>query len=167
MDVKELLDDDAFEQKKLFNKEQFNTLIINREGFNKSENDLADLIETLLDTKITRQESEEIFTKLKEGNAQNLLVNAITTAVKTEEKAKLIAASWESGLDFTPHFLFFAELVGNDDFQVSMEALTVVENIESQIDESILTKALVMAQSAKSKNVDLVNELITNIKSRI
>lgn len=167
MDVKELLDDDAFEQKKLFDQEQFNTLIINREGFNKDQNDLADLIETLLDAKTTRQESEEIFVKLKEGKAQNLLVNAITSAEKIEEKAKLIAASWESGLDFAPHFLFFAELVGNDDFQVSMEALTVVENIESQIDENVLTKALEIAQSAKSKNADLMNELITNIKQRI
>lgn len=167
MDVNELLDEDAFEQKKLFDEEQYSTLIVNREGFSKKENDIADLIETLLDEKTTRQQSEDIFLKLKETKAQSLLVSSIQTAKKNEEKAKLIAASWESGLDFTPHFLFFAELVGNDDFQIAMEALTVVENIESQIDESILTKALEIAQSVKSTHADLINELITNIKNRI
>jgi len=167
MDVKELLDDDALDPKKLFDQENYSTLIINREGFSKKENNAADLIETLLDKKITRQESEEVFVKLKEINAQNLLVSAIQAAKKNEEKAKLIAASWESALDFTAYFLFFAELVGNDDFQIAMEALTVIENIESRIDEKTLTKAVEIAQTSKSKNRDLVNALIENIKQRI
>lgn len=167
MDVKELLEEDSFDPKKLFDEENYSTLIINRTGFSKQENDAADLIETLLTEKITREESEEIFKSLKEANAQIMLVSAIKAADKHEEKAKLIAASWESGLDFTNNFLFFAELVGNDDFQIAMEALTVVENIEGNIDETILTKALEMAQSSQSKNADLVNELMTNIKQRI
>ena len=53
--IKELLDEDAFDPKKLFNEEEYSTLIIAREGFSKKENNAADLIESLLEKEITRQ----------------------------------------------------------------------------------------------------------------
>jgi hypothetical protein len=165
--VKELLDEDAFDPKKLFNEEEYSTLIIKRDGFNKKENSAADLIEGLLEKEITRQESEEIFLKLKENNSVELMVDAIKKAQRTEEKTILTAACWETGLDFTNHFLFFVELACYDNFLLAMEALTVVEYIEGMIDESTLTKALQIAQGNKSKNAELLNDLIANIKSRI
>lgn len=165
--LKELLDEDAFDPKKLFNEEEYSTLIIKRDGFNKKENTAADLIEGLLEKEITRQESEEIFLKLKENNSIELMVDAIKKAQRTEEKTILTAACWETGLDFTNHFLFFVELACYDNFLLAMEALTVVEYIEGMIDESTLTKALQIAQGSKSKNAELLNDLIANIKSRI
>src|SRR4051812_45692353 len=107
--VKELLDDDAFDPKKLFNEEEYSTLIIKRDGFNKKENNAADLLEGLLEKEITRQESEAIFLKLKENNSVDLMVDAIKKAQRTEEKTILTAACWETGLDFSDHFLFFTE----------------------------------------------------------
>ena len=165
--VKELLDEDAFDPKKLFNEEEYSTLIIKRDGFNKKENNAADLLEGLLDKEITRAESEEIFLKLKESNSVEIMVDAIKKAQRVKEKTILAAACWESCLDFTNHFLFFAELACNDNLLLSLEGLTVVENCEGTIDESTLTKALEIAQNSKSKNKELVEALITNIKSRI
>lgn len=165
--LKELLDEDAFDPKKLFNEEEYSTLIIKREGFSKKENDSADLIESLLEKEITRQESEAIFSKLKENNSVELLVDSIKKAQRVEEKTALTAACWETGLDFTNHFLFFVEIACNDNFLLAMEGLTVVENIESTLDETTLTKALEMAQNTKSKNKELTEDLISNIKSRI
>ncbi len=165
--IKELLDEDAFDPKKLFDEKEYSTLIINREGFNKKENDSADLIEGLLEKEITRQESEAIFLKLKESNSVDLMVDAIKKAQRVSEKTILTAACWETGLDFTSHFLFFIEIACDDNFLLAMEGLTVVENIEGSIDESILTKALEIAQNSKSKNKELTNDLISNIKSRI
>ena len=66
--IKELLDEDAFDPKKLFDEEEYSTLIIAREGFSKKDNTAADLLEGLLEKGITRQESEAIFLKLKESN---------------------------------------------------------------------------------------------------
>jgi hypothetical protein len=63
--IKELLDEDAFDPKKLFDEEEYSTLIIAREGFSKKDNTAADLLEGLLEKGITRQESEAIFLKLK------------------------------------------------------------------------------------------------------
>jgi len=165
--VKELLEEDAFDPKKLFNEEEYSTLIIARDGFSKKENGAADLLEGLLEKDITRQESEAIFLKLKESNSVELMVNAIKKAQRTEEKTILAAACWESCLDFTKHFLFFAEMACNDNLLLALEGLTVVENCEGTIDEGTLTKALEIAQNTKSKNAELVNDLITNIKSRI
>lgn len=165
--IKELLDEDAFDPKKLFNEEEYSTLIIAREGFNKKENNAADLLEGLLEKEISRAESEAIFLKLKESNSVELMVNAIKKAQRIEEKTILTAACWETGLDFTNHFLFFTELACSDNFLLAMEGLTVVEYIEGAIDESTLSKALELAQNTKSPNKELIQDLITNIKSRI
>ena len=164
--VKELLDEDSFDPKKLFNEEEYSTLIIKRDGFNKKENNTADLLENLLDKGITRQESEEIFLKLKESNAVDVMVDAVKKAQRTEEKIILAAACWESCLDFTNHFLFFVELACSDNLELSLEGLTVVENCEGTIDESTLTKALEIAQNSKSKNKELISALVDNIKQR-
>ena len=167
MDIKELLDEDAFDPKKLFNEEEYSTLIINREGFSKKENVSADLIEGLLDKNITRQEAEEIFQKLKNNNAQALLVDAIKKADRTEEKRLITAACWESGLDFSEYFLFFAELATSADFQLSMEAITVIEECEAVIEKSVLEEALRTVSNSKSANQTLIHDLIANIRIRL
>jgi len=87
MGVDELLDDDAFDPKKLFDEEQYSTLIIKRDGFDKKQNSVADILEALLDEKNTRSENEELFLRLKENNAQQMLMEAIDAADKPSEKA--------------------------------------------------------------------------------
>ena len=84
--IKELLDEDAFDPQKLFDEEEYSTLIIAREGFSKKDNTAADLLEGLLEKGITRQESEAIFLKLKESNSVELMVDAIKKAERIDEK---------------------------------------------------------------------------------
>lgn len=165
--VDELLDDDAFDPKKLFDEKEYSTLIIDRNGFNKKQNEAADFVEALLDKKTSRAEMEEIFRGLKDANAQQLLVDSIAAVKKPAEKAVLAAACWESGLDFTGHYLFFAELAAGSDFQLAMEALTVVENCEGALDEATLAAAIKIAQNSTSENKELTNDLLTAIQSRI
>jgi hypothetical protein len=167
MDIKELLDEDAFDPKKLFDEKQYSTLIIDRSGFSKKENNTADLLEALLDKEITRTETEEIFSKLKETNSQNLLVSAIKKAERLSERTKLTAACWETGLDFTPYFLFFTELVCHENFELALEALSVVESCEGLISQQELAKALAIADNCKSGNEELIGDLAANIRSRI
>lgn len=167
MGVEELLDEEAFDPKKLFNEEEYSTLIIGREGFNKKENSTADLLEALLDKTITRQESEEIFSKLKETHSQKVMVEALQAAQRLSEKRILAAACWECGLDFSEYFTDFVKLATHEDFQLALEALSVVENTEASLPEDVLTAAMEIAQSSKSPNTDLTHDLIENIKSRI
>ena len=165
--LNELLDEDALDPKKLFDENEYSTLIIDREGFNKKQNDTADLLEQLLDPNVTRIQSEEIYSRLKEVKAQKLLVDAIKSAERVEEKTILTAACWECGLDISSDFLFFVELSCHDNFNLAMEALTVVEYNDGTLEEPVLRTALEMAVQSKSKNEALVNDLIQNINSRL
>jgi len=167
MDIKELLDDENPDPEKFFNEEEYSTLIVNREGFNKKDNDIADLVESILDKEISRAELEVIFSKLKEKNAKAILIESIKKAGIVSEKTKLTAACWESGLDFTDDILFFTELACSNDFALAMEALTVVENIEGAIPENTLSKAIELAQNCKSTNKDILEDLVNSLKQRI
>lgn len=131
MDIKELLDEEELDPKKLFNEKEYSTLIINREGFSKKENSVADLIEELLEPNLGRERYEAIFSELKEKNAAPMLVDAIRSSQKNTDTATLIAACWECGMDFSEFLPLFAELVYHSDFQVALEALSVVESTEA------------------------------------
>lgn len=167
--LNELLDEDAFDPKKLFDESEYSTLIIDRGGFNKKENAVADLLESLLEPHVTRQESESIFSKLKESNSQKMLVDGIKAAERIEEKTILTAACWECGLDFSEDFLFFVDLACHSDFSLAMEALTVVESVafDSALDQNTLINALNVVTASKSPNKELMQDLIESIKSRI
>ncbi len=167
MVLDQLLDDEALNPKKLFDENEYSTLMIGRDGFNKNQNDSADLIETLLSKGVTRKECEDIFLKLKNLKAHKLLIDTLRSAKTDSDKAKLCAACWECGLDFTAHFLFFTELASSNDFALAMEALTVVESIEGIILESDLTKAMEIVQNSTSKNTAILDFLRENIKQRI
>lgn len=167
MEIKELLDDDNLDPKKFFDEKEYSTLYINREGFSKKDNETADLVEALLDKTITRQEQEEIFSKLKEKKAGPLLLEAIKNTKRANEKAKLIAACWESGIDFTGEILFFTELGCNEDFSIAMEALTVVENLEGPVSEATLAKAIEIVQNCSSINTSITEDLIVSLKQRV
>ena len=167
MDPKELLDDENPDSEKFFNEEEYVTMVVNRDGFNKHQNDSADLIETLLAKKISRQECEDIYLKLKNLKAHKFLIDTLKSAKNDRDKAKLCAACWECGLDFTSHFLFFTELACSNYFALAMEALTVVESIEGVILESDLIKAMEIVQNTKSTNAKILEFLTVNIKQRI
>ena len=67
---------------------------------------------------------------LKNEKSVDFLIEAIGHAEHKNEKAILIAACWESGLDFKGHEAFFADLALDLDLFVSLEAITVIDSIE-------------------------------------
>lgn len=68
---------------------------------------------------------------LKNEKNIDFLVEAITETEHKNHKAVLIAACWESGLDFKGHEAFFAELAMDTDLFISLEAITVLDSIEN------------------------------------
>jgi hypothetical protein len=162
MDMKELLDEDAFDPKKLFNEEEYSTLILDREGFSKKENQTADLVMQLLEKEISREEAEAVFSRLKELNATQLLLQSIKEAKRPSEKARLVAACWETGLDFSSELLFFTELLCQPDFELAVEALTVAENTETVTADQI-TAALALLKSNPEGPAELKNALTEHL----
>ncbi|HEY1040361.1 MAG TPA: hypothetical protein VGF30_13185 [Bacteroidia bacterium] len=125
---------------KYFDEENYSTLII---GADKNEGSAEEnagiaglLIEGLKENKVGA------LRLLKEQNAQLALLNAIDSVTDTKDRSLLVAACWESGLDFTNHFDEFMKLLGDSDPLVSLEALTVLENIENFSSVSVLESGI-------------------------
>ena len=105
---------------------------------------------------------------LKSEKSTGFLIDAITQTQEKNHKATLIAACWESGLDFKGHELFFASLALDTDMFISLEAITVLDtmemdaetmrNIISKIDEKTLFK---------HPNKEMLIDLKDNLTKRI
>ena len=158
--------EEAFDPSELFDASKYNTLIIGREGFNARQNELADLLLQLLQPNTTRARSEEIFTELRKNKAQDLLVQAIRNAPSDHDRKLLAAACWESGLDFSKHFAFFAALVCGDDLAVAVEALTVIQEMQEDISREDLKRTLSGISSGEPANA-MVPELRNFIHLRL
>jgi hypothetical protein len=161
------LEPEPIDPKKLFNEEEYSTLIVNREGFDKKQNDTADLIESLFEKKLTRQEFEQIIEGLKKANAQKMLVDAIEGTNNVHEQTVLAQAAWESGLDFSTHFMFFVSLACSSDAMLSLEALTVIESTETKIESDVLMKAISIASNSTNINSMVKEDLLINLQSRL
>lgn len=64
---------------------------------------------------------------LKKENAVDFLLDAIRETPGADKKAVLLAACWESGLDFKGHHEFFMSYAFHVNPLVSLEAITVLD----------------------------------------
>ena len=152
---------------KLFDEKEYATIIIGSEGMSKKDTSNADYVTALVSTKSTREEKDEALIALKENNAQSFILNAIAKTKNLDKKALLIAACWETGLDFSKDYLVFVELIGHENFLVSFEAFTVIQEMESEIDESILKTGLEMFNKFKKDNEITINDAKELIKQKL
>lgn len=147
---------------KLFDEKEYSTIILGTETTTKKDGDNADFITVLVSPKTSREEKDEALKALKENKAQAFMLSAISKTKKPEHKAAIVAACWETGLDFSKDYLFFIDLICSDNFHVSFEAFTVIEEIENEIPKETLTKALAILNNAVNPSVyvDDVKRLI-------
>jgi hypothetical protein len=106
---------------------------------------------------------------LKNEKSTSFLLEAITETEHKNHKAVLIAACWESGLDFKGHELFFIDLALDTDLFVSLEAITVldsIENMESPVVKELLKK-LNEANLSKHPNEPMLSDLKLTLEEKI
>jgi hypothetical protein len=144
---------------KLFDEKEYATIIIGSEGMSKKDTSNADYVTALVSSNSTREEKDEALKALKENNAQAFILNAITKTKNLGQKALLIAACWETGLDFSKDYLFFVELISSKDFTVSFEAFTVIQEMEAEIDKTTLQSSLALLKKAKEPSVTLTDAI--------
>ncbi len=133
--------------KKLFDEKEYATIILGSDTAGKKDLENADCAVILVSHSTSREEKDEALKQLKENDARTFLKNAIDRTKKPEQKAPLIAACWETGLDFSSDYLYFAELITHSDFYVSFEAFTVIQELETS--REILEQTLNILESAK------------------
>ena len=106
---------------------------------------------------------------LKNEKSIDFLLEAIADTEQKNHKAVLIAACWESGLDFKGHEVFFAELALDTDLFVSLEAITVLDTIENMEVANMKEafKKLNDKNIAKHPNKDMLGDLKLSLEERI
>lgn len=156
----------TIDPEKLFDENEYSTLVLGSENTIKKDTDSIHAIEVLISKTSSREEKDEALIQLKENKAQGVLVNAIEQVKKTEQKAQLVAACWETGLDFGNYFLNFITLTIQSDYIIALEALTVLQEMEADIDTDRLQKALVQLQKSKNQS-DIAMEAIALVEGRL
>lgn len=158
---------ESFEEKnqEYFDEKKYRTIIVGKDGF-KGNDEIQDAINALGDDEIMAEEREELLKHLKASNPLPLILEAITKAKSHEIKSRLISVCWEIDLNCSDHILFFAELACSDDFNVALEALTVIDNIEFISDNTVLKNAEKIVNE-KIKMKPVTSELLMDLKKII
>ena len=98
-------------------------------------------IEPLLDVYLVNKDSEvqqaitELLFDLKAENTTQAIINAIENDKYFSIKTFLISIFWQSGLDASNHLSYLVQEAVNGDFNVCLEALTVIENFDATFGE--------------------------------
>jgi hypothetical protein len=96
---------------------------------------LFELINNKTDA-VVRNEIIRLLSDLKNQDAVPLIVDSINKQDFGEYLPTVVAACWQSGLDFSDHLRSFANLFIHADFITSLEAFTVIEESISHASDS-------------------------------
>lgn len=137
---------------KYFNSEEYATTIIGSGEEKNSyvnEDKITTLISLLADP-ANKEIKEEALVTLKKENGGELLLTAIASPKSDNNKHLLVAACWESEINFSKYLPFFILLVLSDDYFISIEAVTTIENMEGPFDDNHLKEGIKKIKEKKS-----------------
>ena len=137
--------------KKYFNSKEYATAIIggSKAKTQPGEDKIAQLI-TLLTDPANKEIKEIVLLKLKKEKAGNTLLLAIASPSAVKVRPILVAACWESEINFSSYLPFFILLALDQDYLTSIEAITTIENMEGPFIEADVKNAI------KKKFVDVI-----------
>lgn len=111
-----------------------------------------------------------LFSELKSTDTVPLLMEAIQNKKNADELKELLSCCWQNGLNYSSYLPFLVDLVINEEFLVSFEAFTVIENMYGIIIEEIIDlqvskihNALTTANEQKKYLLNELLEIIQNI----
>ena len=159
---------------KYFDETQYRTAIVKSgeeiSSGNAEEDRLSNLIALLCDA-ANKDFKEETLLTLKKEKAGDLLIDAIKKSDKEEYVHILVSACWESEINFSGNLAYFTELVMHPDYLVSIEAITVIENMEGPFDENDLKNSISQLKQYKTQLTNeqlvLINDLIDVLQGRM
>lgn len=155
--------------KKYFDGKEYITKVVGNsddETVSLDNDKIASLI-ALLTKPENKDFKEETLLILKKEKAGDLLITAIAKA-KTN-KHILVAACWESEINYSHQLPFFINLALDNDYLVSLEAITVISTMEgpfnkNDVQESIL-KVKQEQKKLNSERTVLLNDLVDTLNT--
>lgn len=160
--------------KKYFDSKEYITTIIGKEGEEEpvtiDESKISNLISLLTDP-ANKEFKEGTLLTLKKENGGNLLLLSIASPKAENVRHKLVAACWESEINFSHYFSFFILLALDKDYLVSLEAITVISTMEGPFNNDDVREAIKKVKAAKetitTEKVVLLNDLIDTLEGFI
>lgn len=156
--------------KKLFDPEQYVTKIIGdtEDSAPPIKKDRITILITLLTEPENKDVKEETLLTLKKEKAGALLIEAIKKC-KKDKRPILVAACWESEINFSDHLSFFIELACDSDYLVSLEAITTIDTMEGPFKKEDVANGIKRVKEEQKKfnneRVVLLNDLAVRLKS--
>ena len=158
--------------KKYFNPQEYVTQFI---GIDKTDEENSDdakevtLLSSLLTDPKHKGVKEETLLTLKKEKKGEILLMAIAREKNKTLLPFLIAACWESEINFSKYLPFFVLLVLDDDYLVSLEAITVIEEMPGPFEKQHLAQAIEKIKEGKksitSEKQVLLNDLLDTLNA--
>lgn len=167
--------DNSNDLKKYFNSKEYATTIVGKETdvnlpINNSEDKITKLI-SLLTNPANKSVKEEALITLKKEKGGDLLLLAIASPKAKEVRHILVAACWESEINFSKYLPFFILLALDEDYLTSLEAITCIENMEGPFQEDDVKNAIKKIKEAKkiitNEKLVLLNDLVVTLEGFI
>lgn len=127
----------------------------------------AELVNQLTNPDL-RETRSDVLSLLKENESQSLLLDVITDEDYEKQRPALIAACWETGLDFSRHLEQFIDLLGDkstNDFS-AIEIATVIDEMPGPFEEKVLEKCIRQLEAISAKE-PLKREMLNGIALRL
>lgn len=161
--------DDTNDLKKYFDTTQYATTIVGGEQktVTVAEDKITSLISLLTDPS-NKDVKEEALITLKKEKAGDVLLQAIASPKSLPNRHLLVAACWESEINFSKYLPFFILLALDSNYLISLEAITTIENMEGPFVEKDVKEAIQKVKTEQKKisseRAVLLNDLIMTLE---
>jgi ABC-type Fe3+-citrate transport system substrate-binding protein len=160
--------------KKYFDSKQYITKIIGveeekeeEEKLIKTEDKISKIISLLTDS-ANKSFKEATLLNLKKDKGGDLLLLAIASPKADKNRHLLIAACWESEINFSKYLPFFILLALDADYLVSLEAMTVISTMEGPFEndnvKNAIKKVKEVQKNITSEKAVLLNDLVYTLE---
>lgn len=162
------------ELKKYFDSKEYVTKIVGTDEeidlplINESR--ISTLISLITDP-VNKPFKEVALLELKKEKGGELLLAAIASPKAKSNRHILVAACWESEINYSKYLSFFILLSLDTDYLVSLEAITVIENMEGPFDTKQVKDAIIKVKAHQktisSERAILLNDLIVILEGML
>lgn len=92
----------------------------------------------------------EFLSNVRSKQAPAFMAQFLADPVYARIRSELTRACWESQLDYSSHLMLFAHLFIGGDYQLALEAFTVIENtcLERPVGKGVLTEISVLIKNS-------------------
>lgn len=116
---------------KLFDPEQYSTLIVANEGELEGG---FDKFFAFVSSRENIDFKEDALAIFKQEVSIEAVIDYLNTETDEKKRAQILCTVWEAGLDATKHIPFWVDCAIKGSFEECIEVLSIIENIETTLD---------------------------------